>query len=140
MTFTSWMSSKYSFSERTSSGVAQQRSHQALVQRIERNDVLPIGRHHATDRNLVHLPDRFADDRECVMTNFPIRHQVVGTDQIPRIDLGAVVSSRDDLERLSIALLQNEIPLPKPVRLLGVSLSSLQEDEQEEEPQLGLPI
>jgi DNA polymerase IV len=49
------------------------------------------------------------------------------------------VSSRDELERLSIALLQHEIPLPKPVRLLGVSLSSLQDDEQEE-PQLGLPI
>ena len=49
------------------------------------------------------------------------------------------VSSRSDLERLSIALLQNEMPLPKPVRLLGVSLSSLQGDDQEE-PQLGLPI
>jgi DNA polymerase IV len=49
------------------------------------------------------------------------------------------VSSRSDLEQLSIALLQNEIPLPKPVRLLGVSLSSLQGDDQEE-PQLGLPI
>lgn len=49
------------------------------------------------------------------------------------------VSNRDDLEHLSVALLQNEIPLPKPVRLLGVSLSSLQDDEQEE-PQLGLPI
>jgi DNA polymerase-4 len=48
------------------------------------------------------------------------------------------VSSRSDLERLSIALLQNEIPLPKPVRLLSVSLSSLQGDE--DEPQLGLPI
>jgi DNA polymerase IV len=49
------------------------------------------------------------------------------------------VSSRNDLERLSIALLQNEIPVPKPVRLIGVSLSSLQGDEQDE-PQLGLPI
>jgi DNA polymerase-4 len=49
------------------------------------------------------------------------------------------VSSRSDLERLSIALLQNEMPLPKPVRLLGVSLSSLQ-GEVQEEPQLGLPI
>jgi DNA polymerase-4 len=49
------------------------------------------------------------------------------------------VSSRSDLERLSIALLQQEIPLPKPVRLLGVSLSSLQGDEQDE-PQFGLPI
>src|SRR5580704_11482266 len=48
------------------------------------------------------------------------------------------VSSRSDLERLSVALLQNEMPLPKPVRLLGVSLSSLQGHEQTE-PQLGLP-
>src|ERR1700730_1201915 len=31
--------------------------------------------------------------------------------------------------QLSIALLQNEMPLPKPVRLLGVSLSSLQGDD-----------
>ena len=49
------------------------------------------------------------------------------------------VSSRSDLERLSVALLQNEMPLPKPVRLLGISLSSLQGDD-EAEPQLGLPI
>jgi DNA polymerase IV len=49
------------------------------------------------------------------------------------------VSSRSDLERLSVALLQNEMPLPKPVRLLGVSLSSLQGGDHEE-PQLGLPI
>ena len=49
------------------------------------------------------------------------------------------VASRADLERLSIALLQNEMPVPRPVRLLGVSLSSLQGDDQEES-QLGLPI
>jgi DNA polymerase-4 len=49
------------------------------------------------------------------------------------------VSSRDELERLAVALLQNEMPLLKPVRLLGVSLSSLQGDDQEE-PQLGLPV
>jgi len=49
------------------------------------------------------------------------------------------VLSRSDLERLSIGLLQNEMPAPKPVRLLGVSLSSLQ-DEPQAEPQLGLPI
>jgi DNA polymerase-4 len=53
--------------------------------------------------------------------------------------VSVAVSSRSDLERLSIALLQNEMPLPKPVRLLGVSLSSLQDDDQDE-PQLGLPI
>jgi DNA polymerase IV len=45
----------------------------------------------------------------------------------------------NDLERLAIALLENEMPVPKPVRLLGVSLSSLQGDDQEES-QLGLPI
>jgi hypothetical protein len=41
------------------------------------------------------------------------------------------VSSRDDLERLSVALLQAEMPPQKPVRLLGVSLSSLQADDEE---------
>jgi DNA polymerase IV len=49
------------------------------------------------------------------------------------------VSSRSDLERLAVALLQNEMRFPKPVRLLGVSLSSLQ-GEDEQEPQLGFPI
>jgi DNA polymerase-4 len=49
------------------------------------------------------------------------------------------VSSRRELEQLSVALLQNEMPLPKPVRLLGISLSSLQGDDQAE-PQLDLPI
>lgn len=49
------------------------------------------------------------------------------------------VSSRDDLEQLATALLQNEMPVPKPVRLVGVSLSSLQGDDQTE-PQLDLPI
>jgi DNA polymerase-4 len=51
----------------------------------------------------------------------------------------AVVSSRTDLEHLAVALLQAEVPPPKPIRLLGVSLSSLQ-GEVEEAPQLGLPI
>ena len=50
------------------------------------------------------------------------------------------VASRSDLERLSIALLQHELPVPKPVRLLGVSLSSLQGDNDGDESQLGLPI
>ena len=48
------------------------------------------------------------------------------------------VSNREDLKQLTVALLQNEMPLPKPVRLLGVSLSAL--DATEEASQLGLPI
>jgi DNA polymerase IV len=53
--------------------------------------------------------------------------------------MAVAVSSRSDLERLAVALLRNEMPIPKPVRLLGVSLSSLQ-DDRDAEPQLGLPI
>jgi DNA polymerase-4 len=49
------------------------------------------------------------------------------------------VPNRDDLESLAIGLLQAEMPLPKSVRLLGVSLSSLQAGDQAE-PQLDLPI
>jgi DNA polymerase-4 len=49
------------------------------------------------------------------------------------------VSSRSDLERLSVGLLQSEMPTPKPVRLLGISLSSLH-GEFQVGPQLDLPI
>nr|WP_245320309.1 DNA polymerase IV [Bradyrhizobium lablabi] len=52
-----------------------------------------------------------------------------------------VVSSRDDLESLAVALLQAEMPFPKSVRLLGVSMSSLQTQSNDEVvPQLDLPI
>jgi hypothetical protein len=47
--------------------------------------------------------------------------------------------SCSDLEHLSVALLQNEMPVPKPVRLLGVSLSALQH-VYDAEPQLALPM
>lgn len=49
------------------------------------------------------------------------------------------VSSRDELARIAISLLQSEMPLPKSVRLLGISLSSLQ-NEEGGAPQLDLPI
>jgi DNA polymerase-4 len=51
------------------------------------------------------------------------------------------VSSRDDLESLAVALLQADKPIPKWVRLLGVSMSSLQTQGNDEAvPQLDLPI
>jgi DNA polymerase IV len=46
------------------------------------------------------------------------------------------VSSHAGLEGLSVALLQNEMPFSKRARLLGFSLSSLQDSDAE--PQLGL--
>lgn len=51
----------------------------------------------------------------------------------------AALQSRGDLRSVAVGLLQNEMPLPKPVRLLGISLSSLQ-IETGDEPQLHLPI
>ena len=53
--------------------------------------------------------------------------------------VAAPVSSRADLQRLALGLLRAETPLPKPVRLLGVSLSSLQ-TAAEADPQFDLPI
>jgi DNA polymerase-4 len=53
----------------------------------------------------------------------------------------AVVSSRGNLELLAVSLLQGEVPVAKPVRLLGISLSSLHGDgDDQDAPQLGLPI
>lgn len=53
--------------------------------------------------------------------------------------LPAPVAGRDELERLACGLLEVEMPPPKSVRLLGVSLSSLQ-DGDDPEPQLTFPI
>ena len=87
MTLTSWISSKYSSRIADLVWIAQQRAHQALVERLERDDVLAVGQHQTPDGDFVHLADRLADDREGVMADLAVRTQVVGADQIPRIDL-----------------------------------------------------
>lgn len=53
--------------------------------------------------------------------------------------VSSAVASRDDLAGLAISLLEDSMPLPKAVRLLGVSLSSLQVGD-DEEPQLGFGL
>jgi hypothetical protein len=45
-------------------------------------------------------------------------------------------ANRADLERASVVLLKNLVPLAKAVRLLGVSLSSLQDEDESEVSQL----
>jgi DNA polymerase-4 len=49
--------------------------------------------------------------------------------------VSSAVANRDDLAQTAISLLEDNMPLPKAVRLLGVSLSSLQ-SENDTEPQL----
>jgi DNA polymerase IV len=53
--------------------------------------------------------------------------------------VSSAVTNRDDLARLAIGLLEDAMPLPKAVRLLGVSLSSLQ-GENDMDPQLDFSI
>ena len=50
------------------------------------------------------------------------------------------IDSRGELELASSDLLRALFPLNKAVRLLGVSLSSFQEDPSDDEPQLDLSI
>jgi DNA polymerase IV len=53
--------------------------------------------------------------------------------------VSVAVANRDDLAHLAITLLEENMPLPKAVRLLGVSLSSLQ-GEDDTESQLDFAI
>jgi DNA polymerase-4 len=54
--------------------------------------------------------------------------------------LPELVSSREELERTSVELVQSIFPLEKKVRLLGVSLSNMAERVERAEPQLTLGL
>ena len=69
-------------------GVAQQRSHQPLVERLQRDDVLAVGQHHASDRDLVHGADGFADHCECIVADLAVRHEIIGADHVTAVDIG----------------------------------------------------
>src|SRR6478735_5737315 len=90
VTLRSWISSKILLFGPHLVGIAQQRSHQPLVERLQRDDVLAVGQHHPSDRDLVHLADGLADYGEGVVTDLAVRTQVVGADQIAGIDVAAV--------------------------------------------------
>jgi DNA polymerase-4 len=53
--------------------------------------------------------------------------------------VSTAIANRDDLAHLALGLLEDNMPLPKAVRLLGVSLSSLQ-GADDAEPQLDFGI
>lgn len=54
--------------------------------------------------------------------------------------VSSAITNRDNLAHLAIDLLEDSTPLPKAVRLLGVSLSSLQGGGEVEPPQLDFGI
>ncbi len=54
--------------------------------------------------------------------------------------LGTCVASREELERTSLELLGGLMPVPKGVRLLGVTLSGLEHEQDEAGPQMSLPL
>ncbi|WP_262029664.1 DNA polymerase IV [Microvirga sp. Mcv34] len=62
-------------------------------------------------------------------------HQITRSRTLP-----GMVKGRAELEATSFDLLSGLIPFPKAVRLLGVSLSALNTDEESETPQLSLAL
>ena len=50
--------------------------------------MLAARQHHAADRDHVHAADGFADDREGVVPDLPVRDEVIGPDEIAGIDVG----------------------------------------------------
>jgi DNA polymerase IV len=52
----------------------------------------------------------------------------------------ALFSTRAEIEQLSYALLEPLFPVTKGIRLLGITLSSLGENQPESEPQLSLSL
>jgi DNA polymerase-4 len=60
--------------------------------------------------------------------------------QITRSRTGQIqIRTRSELEQLGDALLEPLFPVPRGVRLLGISLSSLAVEEPEREPEFSLP-
>jgi len=54
--------------------------------------------------------------------------------------LPAPVMSREELERTSVELVHTVFPLEKKVRLLGVSMSNIEERHEAPQPQLTLGL
>jgi DNA polymerase-4 len=51
-----------------------------------------------------------------------------------------LIESRTDLDEIAMGLLVSVFPTGKPVRLLGVSLSTLNTEEESQSPQLSLGL
>ena len=103
-------------------GVAQQRAHQSLIERLQCDDMFTAGQHDASDCDLVHRADGLADDREGVVTHLAVGPQIIGADQIAWIDL-VLVDELVDLDRAG--RLQRDVLEFLLATSMKVSVSSL---------------
>jgi hypothetical protein len=56
-------------------GVAQQCTHQSLVEGFKCDDVFAVGQHDPSDRDLVHLADGLPDHRKGIVPTLPSGHR-----------------------------------------------------------------
>ena len=106
----------------------------------ERRACRALGQHRSTQRKKPTTPD----DEAALTADIVELARQYGRYGYRRVTAllrraASAVGSRYVLERLAFALLDNSMPLPKAVRLLGVSLSSLQH-HIDGPPQLDLRI
>jgi Na+-translocating ferredoxin:NAD+ oxidoreductase RnfE subunit len=74
-----------------------------------------------------------------VIPTCPLRRDTTALKQLLGIALQATLVCLE-LERVAVSLLERSMPLPKAVRLPGVSLSTLQTDGEDEQFRFQLPI
>src|SRR5450755_4964868 len=70
--------------------VAQQRAHQSLFEGFERDDVLAAGQYDPSDGDRVHVADGLVDHGGGVVPDLAVRTQIIGADDVARVDLVAL--------------------------------------------------
>ena len=80
--FRSGTSARYSAASRTSYGYRSSVPMMPLSRRLQRNDVLPVGEHDATKRDLAHVFDDVADHDEGVGPGVAVRRDVMYGDTL----------------------------------------------------------
>jgi hypothetical protein len=70
--------------------VAQQRAHQSLFEGFERDDVLAAGQYDPSDGDRIHVADGLVDHGGGVVPDLAVRTQIIGADDVARVDLVAL--------------------------------------------------
>jgi hypothetical protein len=79
--------------------------------------VLAIRQHHTADCDLVHLADGLADHGEGVVADLTVGPEIVGADQVARIDVGLSTNSSISMVRVDPSAICSVVyPGPLPHR------------------------